>query len=234
MHPFAFYGRKWGGFFALLFWLNPFTILAQNSSAWEQVIEKDGIRVTKRDVPGRQLPTFRGIGEVRARLLEVLAVINDPQRFSEWMHRTAESRLIKQKGEWQFLVYTLTQAPWPVSNREAVLRFSTTISANGTEAKVKFKALKSYPMKKKSGAVWMEQLEGHYQLKEMGKGLTRVEYLVNADLGGALPSWIAKRAAKSLPLKTLINLRRQVKKTRTWYRERIKRWQDLSRGRNGR
>jgi len=50
------------------------------------------------------------------------------------------------------------------------------------------------------------------------------QVLADADPGGLLPTWLATRATRWLPLRTLQGLRRQVKRTRGWYGARIKKW----------
>jgi hypothetical protein len=69
---------------------------ARAEPAWERVAHEDGITVTKRDVPGRGFPTFRGVGVVAAPVWDVLAVLSDVPRYPEWQVDCIASRLLRK------------------------------------------------------------------------------------------------------------------------------------------
>ena len=70
----------------------------------------------------------------------------------------------------------------------------------------------------------MPRLEGHYALEALGAQRTRVEYQVDIDAGGALPSWLARRTTRDDPLQTLRKLRDRVAETRGRYADFVRRW----------
>ena len=52
-------------------------------------------------------------------------------------------------------------------------------------------------------------------MEMLGQNSTRVTYQIDSDPGGWLPNWIIKLASKKIPLKTLINLRKQIKRLKS-------------------
>lgn len=194
------------------------------ASSWQHVVTEDGITVTSREVPGRDFPTFRGVGVVHGSIYEVLAVLKDIGRYSEWMERAKNGRLLKQINELEYVVYGCTDAPWPVSDRDAVYQSKTIVDLPKMTVTVNFWAVKSKVMPPQDGIVRMEKLRGHFKFKALDERKTRVEYQADADPAGMLPTWVAKLATKKLPLATLQGLRRQVKRTRGWYERQIKAW----------
>jgi hypothetical protein len=193
---------------------------------WEQVGRKDGITVTRREVKKRGFPTFRGQGTINAKLFDVLAVLSDIKRHPEWLERAKDVRLVRKINEREYVVYGRTDAPWPVSDRDAVYRSKTQVDLKTKTVRINFWAVKNASVPKRSGVVRMENLRGHYTFKALAANKTWVEYQVDADPGGWLPTWIAKMATKWLPLRTLKGLRRQVNKTSgcAAYKARIARW----------
>lgn len=193
---------------------------------WEKVGDKDGITVTRREVPKRGFPTFRGRGVVKGSLFEVLAVLRDIKRHPQWLDRAKDVRLVRKINEREYVVYGRTDAPWPVSDRDAVYRSKTKVDLQNKTVTIHFWAVKNASVPKRSGVVRMENLRGHYTFKALAADKTWVEYQVDADPGGWLPKRIAKLATKWLPHRTLKGLRKQVAKTRGWaeYRARIARW----------
>jgi hypothetical protein len=194
---------------------------------WRHITSEDGIAVTAREVPGRGFPTFRGTGTIDASLWEVLAVLSDVSRHKEWMFRCAEARQLRKISEMEYIVYSRTDAPWPVSDRDAVFHSTVHPSLKDLTIDVRFEAVQSPLMGPVKGVVRMTKLRGHYRLKALGENKTLMDYQADADPGGMLPGWLAKLATRRLPLDTIRSLRKRVKVTRGWYNERIKRWQML-------
>lgn len=199
----------------------------QAKPKWEHVTSKDGITVTMRDVPGRGFPTFRGVATINAYIFDVVAVISDIKRHTEWMEQCTDARLLKQKNEFVYVVYSRTNAPWPVSDRDAVYYSEAKVNPKRYEVKIHFRAVKSPLMGKVGGVVRMEKLRGYFHLRALGLDRTRIDYQVDADPAGMLPKWLAKLATKRLPLHTIRSLRKQVTRTRGWYHKRIKRWKAM-------
>ena len=56
----------------------------------------------------------------------------------------------------------------------------------------------------------MPKLAGFHELTRLRPGKTKVAHQVEADVGGSLPTWIAKRVARDMPYETLARLRSRV------------------------
>jgi ribosome-associated toxin RatA of RatAB toxin-antitoxin module len=201
-----------------------FTQPSLASDEWRHLTTKDGIEVSEREVPGRAFPIFRGVGTIEANLYDVFAVISDVDRYTEWMHKCVDAREVRGESETVRYAYNRTSAPWPVSDRDVVLRSETIIIEPGGKVHVRFASVEEESVGPVKGVVRMRRLEGHYKLEALGPEQTRVEYQVDVDPGGRLPAWLVKRNTRDLPLHTLLNLRQQVSKTRGQYGEFIGRW----------
>ena len=201
--------------------------LPAHAQDWQHITSEDGIAVTAREVQGRGFPTFRGVGVIDASLWEILAVLSDVGRHRDWMFRCLEARQLRKISEMEYIVYSRTDAPWPVSDRDAVFHSTVHPSLKDLTIDVRFRAVQSPLMGPVKGVVRMTKLQGYYRLKSLGPEKTLMDYQVDADPGGMLPGWLAKLATRRLPIDTIRSLRKRVKVTRGWYTERIKRWQAL-------
>ena len=74
----------------------------------------------------------------------------------------------------------------------------------------------------------MPSLVGHYRLELLGSGGTRVEYQIDVDLGGHVPSFIARYVGEQMPLNTVSGLRAQVARTGGQYDDWIREWLDTA------
>jgi hypothetical protein len=190
------------------------------AAGWTRVTEEDGIAVTSRPSEHSPLPVFRGVGRVDAPLLDVLAVISDADRHHEWVFSCSASSLVAQTSDLTAIVYNRTATPWPVPDRDVVLRSRVEVIDGEREAMVRFSATTHAKRPAQDGVVRMSYLHGHYHLWAEDDAHTRVEYQVDSDPGGSLPTRLATRGTREMPLETLRGLRTQVVRTRGTYDDR--------------
>lgn len=188
---------------------------------WDTVADEDGITVSSRPSEHSPLPIFRGVGRVDAPLLEVLAVVTDAERHHEWIFSCSASALVAQTSDTTGIVYNRTDTPWPVPDRDVVLDSRVEIIDGEREVIVRFSATTHPDRPPTDGVVRMPYLHGHYHLWAEDDAHTRVEYQVDGDPGGSLPTWLATRGTRDMPLETLRSLRTQLAHTRGAYDERI-------------
>jgi hypothetical protein len=191
---------------------------------WQHVTTTAGITVTMQKKPDNSFPTFRGEGIISANIYQIVAVMSDIKRYTEWVGNCNDARIIKKMTEIDYVIYSRTDVPWPVSDRDAVYRSKVLVDIKSMRVYIRFKAIQSPSVPLVKGVVRMDDIQGFYHLQAMGPNKTMVVYQVDADPKGWLPKWLAQLATRRLPLDTLLNLRKQVIKTRGWYEERIDFW----------
>jgi hypothetical protein len=196
---------------------------------WVQDANEKGVVVTTKTEPGRNLPMFRGVSTIDAGIFEILAVLDDTSRFTEWMADCMEARVVKQITELERIEYNRIKAPWPVSDRDTTLRSWLTATPSKGDVVARFQAVTAPEQPPVKGVVRMPRLEGFYHLEWIDAGHTKVTYQVDADPGGLLPDWLVKLTSRKLPIETLVGLKNQVAKTRGKYEAFLKRY-DPSKG----
>lgn len=182
-------------------------LAAQSKDGWERVDDEDGIVTWKHEVPGQVVPGIRGQVVIAADLDKVRRAIEDVKSHTKWMHRCAESAVVKNVGPTEDIVYNRTDSPWPISDRDVVLRTKRIVNDKGDEVLLAFQNIRSELKPELDGVVRMPKLAGFYKLTKLSDGRTKVVYQVDADVGGSLPDWIVKRVVKDMPYETLSNLR---------------------------
>ena len=200
------------------------TGVAHAAPKWKWIAREAGVAVAEREVPGRGFPTFRGVGVVKASIFQVLGVLSDTKRHTQWMDRCVEARLLRKISEKEYIVYSRTDVPWPISDRDAVYHSRVHVDRKRHIVDIRFRAVASPLKGKVKGVVRMTRLRGHYKLTAHSLNSTLVDFQVDADPAGSIPKWLARAATRRLPLQTILKLRKQVIKTRGWYKKRIQRW----------
>ncbi|HEU0224722.1 MAG TPA: START domain-containing protein [Steroidobacteraceae bacterium] len=185
-----------------------------HAGAWEGVTEKDGIVVSQRMVEGRPFPQLRAQGEVRGTPNEILAVLLDVPAYREWVPDCAEATILRRTGARRRLIYTRTDMPWPVLDREAVIDQEVYFVRASRLVKVEFRAVPAPEVPQAVDTIRTEFAEGSYTIEALDAGRSRVTYLIHADPGGAVPGWLVQLQIRRNPLETLMGLRRRLEEAR--------------------
>lgn len=184
-----------------------------SAQKWEEVSHEKGIKVWQRPVPGSSLVEFRGHAVINTGLKNILAVLNDSKHKTEWMQNCVENQVLKQIGLGKRVVYNRTATGFPlISDRDVVVQTDFTVWKEKRRVKLEAWSVQAKDKPQVEGVVRMNKLLLSWQLTVLGPNKTDVFYQVQADPGGMLPNWLVNLASKKLPHRTLLNLRKQVKK----------------------
>ncbi len=184
----------------------------QAKSKWKVISKKNGITVSQKEVPERGMPIFRGQTTIKTSIYNVMAVLADFSRHTEWMHACHTAKILKKISPSHIISYNRSDAPWPVSDRDVVMRTKVKIQEEKHTVLIRLSNITS-PMKPPvDGVVRMPRMIGSFTLKALGPDKTFVAYQIDADPGGSLPEWLAKLASEDLPYGTLDGLRKRAVK----------------------
>jgi carbon monoxide dehydrogenase subunit G len=182
-----------------------------DDAGWTRVAEAHGVVVYEARTSAHPLPVRRALGVIEASLPEVLGVLGDVERQVDWLPGCSEARVIMRESERVYYVYSRTDVPWPAADRDVVVRTETEVITPGMQILLRFTTAGTAGLVDEvPGVVRAPRLEGHYRLWASGPGSTLVEYQIDTELGGRLPRMVLDWAAREVPLRTLLHLRRQV------------------------
>lgn len=174
-------------------------------STWHLARERDGIVVHTRPVEGSGIREFRGRALVSAPPEAIRALLRDADRFADWFPNTSESRLLAREGALS-LQYSVLDAPWPVSDRDNVLRSETSIDPATGRISIRIRAAPDeYP--EQPGRVRVRRARGEWLLEPVAGGLTRVTFTMHLEPGGGVPDWLVDARVVETPFEALANLR---------------------------
>jgi ribosome-associated toxin RatA of RatAB toxin-antitoxin module len=190
-------------------------ILSLNASTyaqdgWTKVLDSKGIEVYNRPVKNSAFDEFKGISIVNAKIETIGEVLRDINNYPNWVADISEARILHQQDRDNMQIYLLQSAPWPVSNREMILKVNTNSIYEKGYANIRFVAITKNDTPFKKGAIRITDMEGSYLLEYISRNQTKVTYTVRSNPGGSIPASIANMAAKDLPYKTLEGLKKMV------------------------
>ena len=214
------YIRNCTVFCLLVFLASPF-IQAAGESAWKEVVVDQGVTVWSRDRSGHVLPELRARGQINGELFHAMAVILDNERSCEWVPNCTESQEIKRLDARTTWVYSVTNSPWPVSDRDTAVK----VVAEEIELDQQYRVvMQAQPdlLPLVEGRVRIPYSKIYFLLKRAGANTIQIEYGLDVDPGGALPKWMVRRTVRNTLIETIIALETQVAQTRDQYQFEIK------------
>ncbi len=203
---------RWrGAVLAACVWLAPWAGRGDSPrGTWTQVDDDDGIRVWRLDVPGQDLPGFKGETVIPRSIADIVTELKQVEHHTEWMHRCAASQTIQRFDDEHVIIYNRVDVPWPVWDRDAILDTQFSAQSGGRLVVLTFKNIDPTLRPTPTRVVRMPRLEGFYKMWQLTPTKTKVVYQVEADVGGAVPKWMAARVARDMPYETLAALRKRV------------------------
>jgi len=198
--------------------------LAQHTGAWRVARTRDGIVAGVLERAGKPLPLLRAEGIVEAGLYHVAAVLKDADNHHRWMPHTSDSALVERVHDFEIIVYNRSAAPWPVSDRDVVVRSVATYYAAHGELHNHFSNVADARRPPLDGVVRMPRLSGLHRLRALDPQRTHVTVEIDADPGGGLPSWLVRLVSDNLAIDTIRALRKRAEETRGHYEAQIAEW----------
>lgn len=181
---------------------------ANDSSDWELETEEEDIqlKIFTREISGSNLKAFKGEMIVSAKLSSLASLLLDSNAAPDWMHQCEKFEIIEQLSPQNAVIYFINGAPWPVSDRDAVI--STVMSQNPEtlDLRIDVKALVDR-LPEDEDYVRIPRMIGFWSFSPMSGGDVKVVYQVHAEPGGSLPAWLANSVVVDTPYHTLSNMR---------------------------
>jgi len=195
-----------------LFLISLFSLLLYPSSAqynWNLEKQKDGISVYLSDVAGSSFKAVKVECTFPGNYAKLIALLTNVSQFSKWIYNNRTSSLLKQNAPLDFIYYSETHLPWPLSNRDAIIHMQIK-----TDSLPKFLTItgKGEPdlLPPIVSRVRVPHYKAYWKVTMPTANSIQISYLLEIDPGGAIPAWIANSFADKGPFETFSNIAEQM------------------------
>ncbi|WP_374972369.1 START domain-containing protein [Spongiibacter marinus] len=196
--------------FLLCLILTQFEFALAGGEGWNLVRDKNGIQVFRRPVEDSQIDAVRGVTTVESSLGRLLSIILDPARRMEWDKFCGESYLYETVNENEELVYVHSDMPWPVSDRDMLMRVSWEQDPETLVVNVNGEGTKGVlPVQK--DRIRVTQASHSWVLTPLENGLIEVETVAHLDPAGPLPAWLINMLSVESPYDALLRISNMAK-----------------------
>jgi hypothetical protein len=191
-----------------------FTFSAQaKTTAWELEKEEGDInlKVFTREIDGSALKEFKGEMLVKQKLTTIASLLLDGEVAPKWMHKCEKLEVLEQVGPLTAVVYFLNGAPWPVSDRDAVIMSSMSQDPETLVITTKITMVNDL-VPEHEDYVRIPHMTGFWKFEPKEDGQVLITYQVHANPGGSLPNWLANSVVVDTPYNTMSNMVDMLKK----------------------
>lgn len=178
---------------------------------WQLKQDKDGIQVYTKNIDNAKLKAVKVVATVTASLSALTAVLMDVDGSTDWVYATKKITLLKKISPLALIYYSEIEIPWPANNRDFIVEIhasqdekTKTVTVDGIN--------KPAYLPENKNIVRVQQSYSRWLVTPLQKGLAKIEYVLQVDPGGNIPSWLVNLFATKGPLETFKKLREQVKK----------------------
>jgi len=173
---------------------------------WTLERDNNGVQVYSRPVAGSDLNAVRGVTTVQSSMNRLVTILRDPELRPRWDKLCGESYLYNSVSDKEELVYVHTKMPWPVSDRDMLLRTMWEQDPNTLVVTMTGTATQDI-MPERSGRVRVVQANQDFILTPMGSGVVEISSYIHLDPAGPLPSWLINSLSVESPYDALSRLK---------------------------
>lgn len=199
--------------FAIILLLTSFNFMAYGeNNAWELEKEDEdvGLRIYTREISGSNLREFKGEMVAETNLTTLAALLLDSKAAPDWMHQCEKFEVIEQESAQNAIVYFINTAPWPVSDRDAVLTSSMIQDPDTLTLRITIDAITGR-LPEEDDYIRITRMSGFWSFSPLPGGKVKIVYQVHAEPGGSLPAWLANSVVVDTPYNTMSNMLKMLK-----------------------
>lgn len=182
---------------------------AQAAEPWNLVDESDGVKIWTRELTNSSIRELKAETVLTVAAERIWSVLLDVESYPEFMPHVVESKLLKKLPD-GYIHYQRLDPPL-VSERDFTVRVTHTTDADTGVYERVWKETDATDTKPRDGVVRMPINRGKWVLRQVDANKTKVLYYVHADVGGAIPDWIAGRANRISVPKMLVAVEKRAR-----------------------
>jgi hypothetical protein len=176
-----------------------------NGNDWELKIQKNGVTVYTKSVPGNSVKAVKSVYTLKSSLSALVALVEDVPAYHNWIYHCSHAEILKNEGPAHLIYYQETSVPWPASNRDFIGNLKI---SQDKKTKIVTVNVDNQPdfIPEKSGKVRLKKFIEKIVIVPKGNGEVELTYELLLDPGGNIPSWMINLAITEGPYETSLEM----------------------------
>ena len=192
----------------LAFLANSTSYPSFNAQQWNLIKQKDNIDVYTRYHNDSEYKEIRIVTTFDVEIEKFMAVLNNAESYKEWVYKCSEGRMLERINEKEFIYYTVSDLPFPASDRDLVIHSKQWSDQEGN-IHSKSVGIENY-LDVSPDYVRIPFFESTWDIYPMEDGKIKIDYKAISHPGGFIPTWLVNMAITTGPIKTMEGLKNQL------------------------
>ena len=179
-------------------------ILSQNNCSLKK--DHDGIKVYTCHTDTSRFKSIVAEFTINASFKQLMDRMMDVPGYTKWQFNTIGSKVIRRISPTEQIYRNVVEAPWPVVDRDMVVRMKIHVDENKNEASIDTESVKGV-LPSEDNYVRVPASRAHWTIKQGSEKHLQVRYTMQIDPGGSVPAWLANWVCAEAPYQSFRNLR---------------------------
>ncbi len=176
----------------------------EDAEDWTLRKETDSIQVFTIDQPDSSFQAFKAVAVLDAPIENLMAVMVNPRSCVEWVHNCSESYAFGEGNFHDRHAYSVNNMPWPVTDRDYVLRIRIRGEGRGGDIIMELNAVPQ-SREVRDDYIRVDRSDTLYRFTPMGDQ-TRMVWVQHTDPNGSIPGWLVNSLLVDIPIKSMEQL----------------------------
>lgn len=187
----------------------PTFLSTKASPDWKLKKENDHLKIYTAAADNSPFKLVRVECTVQGTFSQVIAVLFDIDKHTEWVFNDKESKLLKWVKSDELYYYSEVSVPWPCSNRDYIAHIRIT-GSTPQMLTIESNAVGDY-IAEKQGVVRVKSSASKWVMKMAGPNLVKIDYEIQFDPGGSVPAWLINMFVTRGPYETFGHLQERMR-----------------------
>lgn len=145
---------------------------------------------------------------------ELTKVVMDIPGYTQWQFNTVEAKVLKKISKSEQIYRTVIEAPWPVTDRDMVVRIKTKFDDNSHGIVITTES-ETGILPEKEGYVRVPSSRGTWVVTQKNKNKLQIKFTIQIDPGGSVPVWLVNWVCAQAPYQSFKNLKTILEKKKS-------------------
>lgn len=175
---------------------------------WIHKQSEGDIEVFYRDNSQTGLRELKMVFFVESNTASIVQLLQDVSNYDNWIYKLQTAHIIERIDANSYYYYNTMDFPWPMADRDMIGKSRFWQDKNG----VVHSALEAAPNKlpQKEDFIRIPTIQINWDLYPQEDDRVKVEYALQSDPGGSIPTWAINLVIEQGPLQTVKNMRKQL------------------------
>jgi hypothetical protein len=180
-------------------------VASQKSNDWKLSGYEKCVKIYVRDGKNGGGKEVLGKTTIQTSLSALVFIVKDSENHYQWIYANKYAKLLKTINDFEWIYYNESKAPWPVSNRDLITHAKMKQDSITLEVTIDSQGVPNY-IPVNEGIVRVRKLHSVWVFTPRQYGLVDVQFELEIDLGGNIPTWLVNTSIDKGPMHTLQNM----------------------------